>query len=127
MNYLLDTHTLLWFLGKKANLSETALQATENPASQCYCSIASLWEMTIKSSLGKLVLPFTLNTLANYFHENEIKILSISLADLVTYQSLPLHHKDPFDRMLIAQAVANNFTIITKDQLFSQYQVSLLW
>lgn len=125
--YLLDTHALIWLLEENKSLSTNALQVIESFSVKCYVSIASLWEMTIKSNLGKLQLPYDFGELSNALYLYRIQALQIRMNHLQTLQSLPLHHRDPFDRMLIAQAISNNFTLISKDPLFNNYPVKLLW
>lgn len=127
MRYLLDTHTLLWFLAGDPNLSQKASIAITDELSERFVSIATFWEIGIKVSLGKLKILGPLDDMASHIIENGFDILSIGLADTLTISKLPLHHRDPFDRMIIAQALSHNMTIITKDESFKEYGVDVLW
>ena len=127
MEYLLDTHTLIWLLDEPERLSEKAYNTILNINTACYVSIASLWEIVIKAGLKKLDLRVHLSEVQEQLLRHEIQIMSIQFIHLSTYLDLPLLHRDPFDRMLIAQALVHNFTIITKDPYFEPYKVPLLW
>ena len=94
----------------------------ENPENTKYISIASIWEIAIKTNIGKLEISIPLNN----FVPAEIEIIPPKINHLTRYQQLPLHHKDPFDRILIAQSLEENFTIMTADERFSLYHVSLI-
>lgn len=124
--YLLDTHTLLWYFEGDPSLSARAKLAIDgkNPVS---ISIASLWEITIKKSLGKLTCEYTLAELSNNCIEARIPILHITVAHLEKHADLPFIHRDPFDRLLVAQAITEGLTIITKDQVLPSYPVKTLW
>lgn len=127
MAFLLDTHTFLWFLSGDEKLSKKALVKMLDINKKCYLSIASLWEITIKLQLGKLELNFEFNELAEYLKRNHIEILTINFDHLMVLSELPLNHRDPFDRIIISQATAEKFTIISQDSIFKTYQVKLLW
>ena len=90
-------------------------------------SAARLWEITIKFSIGKLRLTQTLATLLDELTNQRIEVLPIRPADLLRLESLPFHHSDPFDRLIIAQALADDLVLLTKDQLFASYEVPLVW
>lgn len=124
--YLLDTHTLIWFLEGSPELSLTARQAIESENGFNYVSIASLWEMAVKISVGKLELKAPFTQIANQLSANGFRILSITFQDTVIISSLPLHHRDPFDRIIIAQAITNGLTVITADQHFPAYSIDLI-
>lgn len=122
MNLLLDTHILLWYITGNETLAadwRSCIQSTDN---QKWISMASLWEMAIKSSLGKLTLSAPLDQLI----PESFRILPIDLIHVLAYQRLPLHHRDPFDRMLIAQAQVENLTLMTHDANFRLYGIRLL-
>jgi PIN domain nuclease of toxin-antitoxin system len=124
--YLLDTHTLLWYLRDSQELSELARQTIDN-ADYVAVSIASLWEIAIKRSIGKLQIsmgPFALELLCR---ERDIAVLPIRSVVLEKIQTLPKIHRDPFDRLLIAQALENSMTIITRDKTIPQYPVPTIW
>ncbi|MDQ3845794.1 MAG: type II toxin-antitoxin system VapC family toxin [Bacteroidota bacterium] len=127
MKYLLDTHTLIWLLDEPEKLSAKAYSTILDINNTCSVSIASLWEMVIKAGLNKLELRVSFSELREQLAVHEIQIFPIYFIHLPTYLGLPLLHKDPFDRMIIAQALAHNFTIITKDLHFPPYNVPVLW
>ena len=127
MRYILDTHTLIWFGNNDSLLSDPAFAIIEKDANECYISISSLWEMTIKSGLGKLELKLDLNGFEQLLLNNNINILPITIDHLRTYKKLPLIHKDPFDRLIISQAIADELTIISKDKILEKYGVRVVW
>jgi PIN domain nuclease of toxin-antitoxin system len=117
MTLLLDTHTLLWFLSDATELSATAKEAIESHEGQIWVSVASLWEIVIKLSTGKLSLssPFA-SFIDDQLALNKIGVLPIRLGHVATVARLPLHHRDPFDRMIIAQAMGESATIVGRDR-----------
>ena len=117
---LLDTHALLWWIIDSPRLSEAARQVIGAESSEIYVSVASLWEARIKQRLGKLTLPanFREEITRQGFHE-----LNVTGSDTDVLAALPLHHRDPFDRLLIAQAIGGSLTIVTADEQFAHYQV----
>jgi PIN domain nuclease of toxin-antitoxin system len=127
MNLLIDTHVFLWWIDGTPMPSPT-LDAIRHPENAVWLSAASVWEITIKASLGKLILPDRAarfvedHRLKNFFHW-----LPIDIAALTVLQDLPLHHRDPFDRLLIAQAISLGYTLVSADSAFVQYPVSRLW
>ena len=123
MSYLLDTHVLLWALSSPEKLSPKARRAIENRAHKILVSAASLWEISIKKSLGKLRVP---ETLLEHIAEQQFDLLDINAKHVVQTERLPLFHKDPFDRLLIAQTQCEKLTLITRDTKMEQYPVSLL-
>ncbi|MCF0062033.1 type II toxin-antitoxin system VapC family toxin [Dyadobacter chenwenxiniae] len=127
MNILLDTHALIWFLEGDANLSENALEAIENKDNKKYVSIASLWEIAIKISLGKLSLQNSLDLFLEELVESDIHILPISIKHILLLSEFDFFHKDPFDRLIIAQGITEHFVIISKDSNFLLYSVELHW
>jgi len=128
MKGLLDSHTFLWFIDDSKPLSDRARGFIENSDNTIYLSIASLWEIAIKSSLGKLVLAKPIATLvSDQSIMRGIVLLEITLAHVTTVHSLPFHHRDPFDRMLIAQAKVERIPIISRDEAFDAYGVKRLW
>lgn len=124
--YLLDTHTLLWFLRDSPQLSKKALEiiTTEN---KVYVSIASLWEIAIKKSTGKLEFEHSIEKIAELCHEKDILILQIQPKYFDKVIKLPNIHNDPFDRLIIAQAIIENLVIITKDTIIPKYSVKTIW
>lgn len=128
MKLLLDTHTFLWFIGGNFNLSNTARNAIENISNQRFISIATLWEISIKISIGKLKLGLSLIELVEQeVYGNAIEILEISSEHLDELVKLPFHHKDPFDRLIIAQSLVEDMTLVSKDVAFQNYLIKLLW
>ena len=126
MKLLLDTHILLWYLEGHSNLAVVQRQLIEDRHNQVAVSIASLWEMTIKISIGKLTLMDDLATIENALLHQGINILPIQTAHLQCLLSLPFHHRDPFDRLIIAQAVTEEMTLLSDDTAFSAYAISLV-
>ena len=128
MKYLLDTHALLWFLRGDKKLSAKARGLIDNPGNRKFLSIASLWEIAIKVSLRKLVLdkPFE-KLFPEQLHFNRIEILDITVDSLTKLTTLPFHHRDPFDRLIIAQAIVERLPIIGVDAVFDVYGISREW
>ncbi|MCL1466290.1 type II toxin-antitoxin system VapC family toxin [Argonema galeatum] len=128
MNLLLDTHTFLWFIGGSLNLSDTARNLIETKSNQRFMSIASLWEMSIKVSIGKLKLamPFT-ELVRREVNDNAIEIIGILPEHLDALAKLTFHHKDPFDRLIIAQSLVESMPIVTRDTAFFNYPIKVLW
>ncbi len=126
MKLLLDTHILLWYLDDNANLSTPQRVQIEDRRNQVAVSAVSLWEITIKVSIGKLELIDDITTVENTLRQQGIEILPIQTAHLQQLLSLPFHHRDPFDRLIIAQALAEEMTLVSNDSAFSAYPVSLL-
>ena len=121
--YLLDTHVLLWWLSADKQLGSSARKMIASTDNQIFCSVASYWEMVIKQSLGKLSFPKkTFTTL----EENGILILPIEAKHIAELQSLPTIHKDPFDRILIAQAINEKMTLVTGDKHIQKYKIDTL-
>jgi len=125
---LLDTHTFLWWAADASELSDTARKAISDSGNECFLSIASCWEMAIKSSLGKLRLTKPVERFVNdLITENGFRLLAIELRHATKVEALPFHHRDPFDRILLAQAITEKLTIVSADSMFSSYGVKLLW
>lgn len=127
MNLLLDTHTVIWSLTNPLEVSQNPRQLIESLENKCFVSIGSLWEMAIKSSLGKLELPHGINPFFKLIPEAGFELLPISINHVLEVHGLPFHHKDPFDRMLIAQAKSENLTVISKDPEFKKYDINVIW
>lgn len=123
MSFLLDTHILLWFLENDSKLSTQVREVIINPKNIIFVSAISAWEISIKQSLGKLIAP---NNLEEALRFSRLEVLAMKLAHAIKVSDLPMHHKDPFDRMLIAQALVEGLTIITVDHKFKLYDVPLL-
>ena len=123
MRYLLDTHALLWALGEPTALSPQTRDIIADPTNLIFVSVASLWECAIKASIGKLDLP---DDFFDAINETGYEVLPIQIAHLTRYRSLPMHHRDPFDRILVAQAQAEALTLITRDPEIAKYQIERL-
>ena len=129
MSYLLDTSALLWFVTDDYRLSNVARSVIEDPGSDMYFSLASVWELAIKANLGRgldLPRPFA-EFIDIELQAERIQILNIELAHLKNVANLPLHHRDPFDRLLIAQSQVENIPVITSDAAFDRYPVQRVW
>lgn len=128
MKFLLDTHSFLWYINGHPNLSLAARDIIEDASSQPFLSVASLWEIAIKISLGKLSLaqPFEVIILEQ-MNLNGIQLLSIELPHLAIVAKLPFHHRDPFDRLIIAQAIVEGIPIVGADHTFDSYSINRLW
>ncbi len=122
MNQLLDTHILLWHLEDNPKLSTETSALIENTAHQKFFSIVSLWEIEIKRNLGKLTVARPIETLL----PREIIVLPLNIEHISHLKNLPFHHRDPFDRIIISQAIVENFTVITDDGYFKHYDVAML-
>lgn len=127
MDFLLDTHTLIWFLEGDNNLSKQVIDLLEDPQKQKHVSIVSIWEIAIKINIGKLEIKTALDQLPDFLLVNSFELLPLTIEHCLCYQKLPLHHRDPFDRLLIAQASTANLTILTKDAHFVAYSIPILW
>ena len=128
MKFIMDTHAFLWFIEGDVNLSQSARILIENMKYQKFLSIASLWEMSIKASLKRLELKEDFSTIVQqYVYGNGFELLSIKPEHLEQLARLPFYHKDPFDRLIIAQAITDNISIITKDSMFKNYPIRLFW
>lgn len=123
MKALLDTHVLLWWLARDARLGEEARSAIAAEASTVFVSAASAWEIAIKKALGKLEAP---DDLEHQLARNRFEPLSISVAHTSSAGALPAHHDDPFDRMLVAQAMTEDLIIVTRDSRIPLYGVRTL-
>ncbi len=125
-NLLLDTHVFIWYSESDPKLSNL-LKIEIETADRVYLSIASLWEIAIKLSIGKLSLRSNYESIEASLEPAGINLLPISFADTVQVINLPLHHRDPFDRILIAQSLDRSLTIVSCDAVFSQYPIQVRW
>ena len=127
MKVLLDTHTFLWAIADDGRLSRRAQQIYTGP-NDLWLSVASVWEILIKVRAGKLPLPEPAGTyIVKELAKNKIEVLPIKLDHVLRIESLPLHHRDPFDRILIAQSLEENLPLVTADPVFERYPVKLIW
>jgi PIN domain nuclease of toxin-antitoxin system len=127
MKLLLDTHAFIWWDSKPELLSRRVLTALEDVANDLLISAASLWEIQIKHQAGKMNLNMPLAEIISKHQADETVILPITHVHVLALEDLPNHHKDPFDRILVAQAIVEDATIISKDPLLSQYPIKVIW
>jgi PIN domain nuclease of toxin-antitoxin system len=128
MIFLLDTHAFLWFIEGDPQLSDIAKALISDINNRRILSIASLWEMSIKVSIGKLNLEMSFRELVSqHVYGNAIELLDISPAHLDELAELPFHHKDPFDRLIIAQALSEKIPVMSIDSAFASYPVKQIW
>ncbi|MEX8548232.1 MAG: type II toxin-antitoxin system VapC family toxin [Mucilaginibacter sp.] len=127
MRFLIDTHVLIWFINGDELLPERAISDVKNINNECFISIASIWEIAIKVSLNKLELKSEFDKIIDFLTDLDIEILPITFEHIQILNTLEYHHKDPFDRMIISQAISEQLTIITKDENFIKYQVMVKW
>lgn len=128
MRLLLDTHAFLWFITADAQLSSAAESAIRKPGNEAFLSTASVWEIAIKVSLGKLPIPLPLDTfIPAQLQLNRITLLPIELQHAFEVSRMALHHRDPFDRIIIAQAQVEDLDVVSADAMFDAYPVRRLW
>ena len=126
--FLLDTHALLWFLEGNPNLSKKAKNEILNVKNACYLSIVSLWEIAIKLKISKLKLEIEFQELAELLFKNNINVIQISFDHIVELLALEDHHGDPFDKIIISQAIFEKLTVLSKDKNFKEYKnLKLKW
>jgi len=127
MKYLLDTHTAIWALGDTEKLSATAKSIIDDISVPLYVSIVSAWEIAIKVSIGKLNFVGGSDFFIEKMQRNGIEILDLQSSYIKFVESIPFHHRDPFDRIIIATALADNLTILTSDENIQKYDVKWVW
>ncbi len=128
MNLLLDTHAMLWFFWDDPQLSSAARALIEDPANRKLVSVVSCWEIAIKVSIGKLNLGEPSGSfLPREITRNLFELLFVTLAHATAVETLPFHHRDPFDRMLVTQAMLEGVPIVSADTLLDAYPVRRLW
>ena len=128
MSYLLDTHGFLWAVLGDPRLSQSAADLIDDPGIQVYVSLVSLWEIAIKSSIGKLTFTLPVDTfLRLHLSGSGIDVLHPTLDDVLHVASLPLHHRDPFDRLLVAQSLTQNMPLISADAQLDAYGIQRVW
>ena len=126
MRILIDTHILIWYLNGDENLAPHLRQIIEDQNNKSVISTVSLWEIAIKIGAKKLSLDISLDAIQKYINEKDVELLNIQFDSLIILSDLPYHHKDPFDRFLIAQAIAENISIISVDKYFKSYAVNII-
>ncbi|NEP11922.1 MAG: type II toxin-antitoxin system VapC family toxin [Symploca sp. SIO2C1] len=128
MRLLLDTQCWLWWFAQPEKLSEEVIEKIADENNEVWFSVASIWEMGIKVSIGKLPLPEQIDDyVPTRMTQLGARSLEITASHALRVAVLPLHHRDPFDRMLIAQAQIEDMMLVSADSIFNQYEVSLLW
>jgi PIN domain nuclease of toxin-antitoxin system len=124
---LLDSHTFLWWVRDDPSLARRARTAIADTENECFLSHASVWEMAIKASLGKLKLPATVERFAvEHCDANSFRLLPITLGHVAAVEGLPFHHRDPFDRLLIVQARLAGMTLVSHDPSLKAYGVAII-
>ena len=128
MNLLLDTHAFLWWIHDDESLGSRARKAIANERNHCFLSVASCWEMAIKKSLGKLEIPEPIDGfVAEQLTANRFALLPIDLRHVTRVSRLAFHHRDPFDRLLAAQAKEESMVIASADPIFQKYGLERIW
>lgn len=128
MRLLLDTHAFIYWTIRTDRLSPLALSLMQDPGNELFLSLVSLWEMQLKTRLGKLQFPLPLAQIVDeQQHLNGLRLLPLEPAHIYALDQLPFHHKDPFDRLLIAQAVTEHLPILSADHVFPSYPVQVIW
>ncbi|MEP0916495.1 type II toxin-antitoxin system VapC family toxin [Leptolyngbya sp. DQ-M1] len=128
MKALLDTHTLLWWVANNPQLSQPVREIISNPDNTIYLSVASSWEIIIKSNTGKLPLPEpSAQFIQSCLNVNRFESLAIDLTHVLQLDTLPDYHKDPFDRILLAQSQVEKMAILSADPLIARYSVQIIW
>ncbi len=128
MRFLLDTHTFLWFVWNSPQLSAAARLLIEEPTNEIWLSVASVWEIAIKVSTGKLALTQPLDTFfAEQLARNRIRLLPLELRHAARVSTLPFHHRDPFDRLLVAQSLTDPMPLVSADAVLDAYNIDRRW
>lgn len=127
MHLLLDTHTFIWFLNGDNQLHPFIKKEIANSSNRCYLSIAGIWEIAIKFSLNKIELKGEFSEIEIFLSDTDITLVPIRFEHVQSLLQLPLHHRDPFDRIIISQGITENLTIATKDKNFKSYNVKTIW
>ena len=125
--YLLDTHTLIWLIESSSKVSMSIREELKSPDAAVFLSSVSLWEIAIKLNLGKIQLKSPFRKLLSDLQDTDVGILQIEPDYLLGLANLPLIHKDPFDRLIISTAVAENLTVVTADENIQKYNISWIW
>jgi PIN domain nuclease of toxin-antitoxin system len=127
MRLLLDTHTFIWFVEDAPQLPANVKNLIENSQNEIFLSIVSLWEMAIKIQLKKLDINKSIEEIINLSNQNGFILLPILSEHIVRLSKLEFFHRDPFDRMIIAQGISENQTIVSKDIIFDKYKAKRIW
>ena len=128
MRLLLDTHTFIWWFSNSKRLSSNSYELIIDPENDLVLSLISIWEIQIKSQLGKLTLNAPLPEVIDRQRQiNKLQLLSLELNHIYTLHQLAHHHRDPFDRLLIAQSIAEQLVLVSKDAVFDRYNIQRVW
>jgi PIN domain nuclease of toxin-antitoxin system len=127
MKLLIDTQAILWFQGSDNKLTSRARDLMSDENNVCFVSIASLWEIAIKVNLNKLTIGMPFKDFCSYLTSANFEILNLKFTHLNKLSELDMHHKDPFDRMIISQAMEESLFLISADDLFQSYPVNVIW
>lgn len=127
MQLLLDTHPFIWFINGDNQLPEKVKNLIADSKNECFLSIASIWEIAIKTSLGKLELQSDFDKITDFLFETNIEILPVRFEHFQTLLKLEYHHRDPFDRVIISQGITENLMVMSKDEIFDKYPINLIW
>ncbi|MBX2989715.1 MAG: type II toxin-antitoxin system VapC family toxin [Bacteroidetes bacterium] len=127
MKLLLDTHALIWFLQDDERLTAEAKKAIQTSGNVSFVSLASMWEMAIKSSLGKLKIEVPFGEIPNSVRKSGLEMLDIRFEHIETVSGMPFFHRDPFDRILIAQAIFSRLSLVSNESVFEQYGIERIW
>ncbi|MCD4694942.1 MAG: type II toxin-antitoxin system VapC family toxin [Bacteroidales bacterium] len=127
MDLLVDTHAIIWFITDSGKLPINSKKIIKDTKNNCYVSLATYWEIGIKHSLGRLDLKTDLESIFNLIEDTGFELLPITTNHILKNADLEFHHQDPFDRIIIAQAIIENLTIVSKDNQFDKYKIKLVW
>ena len=127
MNLLIDTHILIWYIAGHSNLNKPMINLLEDAGNSISISVASLWEIAIKVGKGKLDLGIEFHELEAILNQLNIQFLPILFSDLNVHRTLPFHHTDPFDRLIISQSINQNLTLTSADSAFKDYPIQNIW
>ena len=127
MELLLDTHALIWFINGDDQLPGKSVKLIKNLETKCFVSIASIWEIAIKLSLGKLDLHGGFDEISKIMRQYKIELIPITFEHIQKLMTLEFHHRDPFDRIIISQGLVEKFAVVTKDENFSKYNIKIIW
>ncbi len=127
MNILVDTHAVIWFITDDKKLPLKTKKILEEKENRCFVSLATFWEIAIKYSLGRLDLNASLEKVFEIIEDTGFELLPVTIVHVLKNSKLEFHHQDPFDRIIIAQAMIENLSVVSKDEQFKKYDISLIW
>lgn len=127
MDVLVDTHAVIWFITDDKKLPLNTKKILEDKDNKCFVSLATFWEIAIKYSLERLDLNASLEKIFQIIEDTEFELLPVTIAHVLKNSKLEFHHQDPFDRIIIAQAMIENLSVVSKDGQFKKYGIPLIW